>query len=441
MSNNRTVTINPPKMCQPIGAIYAYLGVHGCIPLVHGSQGCATYPRYNFCRHFREPAEVATTSLSEDAAVFGGAKNMIEAIKNIKSRIHPQLIGIVTTCLSETIGDDVGNIIKEFDNDNDGIDLIPASTPSYVGTHLTGFDNAVKALVDTLARKGEKSNGKINVITGLINPGDITEIKRLLKMMEVESIFLPDISETLNSPVKHSETHFPKGGTSKEEIIDSANSLGSIALCPVTGGAAAKSLLDKFAVPAVFGPTPIGVKNTDSFVRNVARLSGKKITEEVDRERGLLLDAMVDVHHYLSGKRIAVFGDPDIVAAVISFVAEAGMKPTVACTASSSPTFAQEIKAVAKEYDCEITVLEKSDLYAFHEAVKETDAEVLVGNSKGVDIAKDENIPIVRVGFPVYDRVGYFRYPIMGYHGSIRLLDLITNAILEHDYDDQQLQQ
>lgn len=167
----RSVTINPPKMCQPMGAILAYMGVHGCVPLVHGSQGCSTYPRYNIARHFRESAEVAVSSLAEDAAVYGGAKNLTEAIKNIRSRLNPAAIGICTTCMSETIGDDVKLIAKKASID-DKMRIFPASTPSYVGTHITGYDNALRTLVETLAVKGEPNN-KINIITGIINPGDI----------------------------------------------------------------------------------------------------------------------------------------------------------------------------------------------------------------------------------------------------------------------------
>ena len=442
MAKDRCVTINPIKLCQPFGAIYAYLGVHACTPLVHGSQGCATYPRYNFARHFREPAEVATSSLSEPAAVYGGAKNLVQAIKNVKARIKPEVIGVLTTCLSETIGDDVDSIIREFEGDEDGVTLVAASTPSYVGTYMTGYDNAVKALVQTLAAKSGQGNGKLNIMTGMINPGDIREIKHILHLIGVQGIFLTDVSETLNSPVQFPKPHFPQGGTTRREIVDSANSLGSIALCPVAGGAAAKFLERKFQVPAVLGPTPVGLKNTDTFVKNACRLAKKPVPAQLEKERGLLLDAIVDVHHYLFGRKVAVFGDPDIVTAVVRFSAEAGLKPVAACTATASRNFAAEIRAVEDEYECgQIVALEKSDLYELQQVMKQVGAEVLIGNSKGKDLAEDENIPLVRVGFPVYDRVGYFRYPIMGYNGSIRLLDMITNAILEHKYDQEKLHQ
>ncbi len=436
----RSVTINPPKMCQPMGAILAYMGVHGCVPLVHGSQGCSTYPRYNIARHFRESAEVAVSSLAEDAAVYGGAKNLTEAIKNIKSRLNPDAIGICTTCMSETIGDDVKLISKKALS-GDTMKIFPASTPSYVGTHLTGYDNALRTLVETLAVKGEPNN-KVNIITGIINPGDIREIKNMLRLMNVQSIFLSDISDTLDSPILPGghKPLLPEGGTKLSDIADSANSLGTIAICR-TAGSAATYLKNKFNVLSVLDPAPIGVASTDRFVQNVSRLSGKSIPYEITIERGRLIDSMVDVHHYMFGRKVAIFGDPDIVSSIVRFCAEAGMDPTVAMTATWQKDFSPDIKAVNSEYKTETEILEGTDLYEFHEVVKTHGAELILGNSKGKDIADDENVPLVRFGFPVYDRVGVYRYPIMGYNGSIYLLDQMTNAILGHRYDPDKLHQ
>lgn len=372
--------------------------------------------------------------------MYGGAKNLTEAIKNIKSRLNPEAIGICTTCMSETIGDDVKLISKKALQD-DPVKIFPASTPSYVGTHLTGYDNALRTLVETLAVKGE-TNNKINIITGIINPGDIREIKNMLRIMNVSSIFLSDISDTLDSPILPGghKPMLPEGGTSLSDIADSANSLGTIAICRAAGSAATY-LKNKFNVPAVLDPAPIGVTSTDRFVRNISRLGGASISPEIVIERGRLIDSMVDVHHYMFGRKVAIFGDPDIVSAIVRFCAEAGMAPTVAMTATRHKDFAPDIKAVNSEYKTDTQILEGTDLYEFHEVVKTHGAELIVGNSKGKDIADDENVPLVRVGFPVYDRVGVYRYPIMGYNGSIYLLDQMTNAILGHRYDPNKLHQ
>jgi nitrogenase molybdenum-iron protein beta chain len=342
--------------------------------------------------------------------------------------------------MSETIGDDVKLIAKKALTD-ETMKIFPASTPSYVGTHLTGYDNALRTLVETLAVKGEPNN-KINIITGVINPGDIRELKNMLRIMNVQTIFLSDISETLDSPILPGghKPLLPEGGTKLSDIANSANSLGTIAICR-TAGSAAVYLKNKFNVPTVLDPAPIGVANTDRFVQNICRLSGVQIPREIELERGRLIDSMVDVHHYMFSRKVAIFGDPDIVSAIVRFCAEAGMNPTVAMTATRHKDFAPDIKAVNSEYKTDTQILEGTDLYEFHKVVKTHGAELIVGNSKGKDIADDDNIPLVRVGFPVYDRVGVYRYPIMGYNGSIYLLDQMTNAILGHKYDPNKLHQ
>jgi len=66
----------------------------------------------------------------------------------------PDAIGIATTCLSETIGDDVRLYLDEYKKtrkDGPIPVLIHASTPSYRGTHMEGFHEAVRATVETLA--------------------------------------------------------------------------------------------------------------------------------------------------------------------------------------------------------------------------------------------------------------------------------------------------
>ncbi len=441
MAAGRSVVINPPRMCQPMGAILAYLGVRGVVPLVHGSQGCCTYPRYNIARHFKESAEVAVTSLSESAAVYGGAKNLTEAIKNIRGRINPEGIGICTTCMSETIGDDVRAIAKRAAIPGEAMKIIPASTPSYVGTHLTGWDNAVKALVETMAIKGEP-NGRLNVATGILNPGDIREIKSTLKLMGIDAIFLVDISDNLDTPIYPSleKPMVTRYGTTLAEIADTPNSFGTVAVCR-SQSAAAALLKNKFGVPAAIENAPIGVANTDSFVKNIAKLAHKPIPEELVVQRGRLVDAMVDVHHYAYGKKVGIAGDPDLVSGIARFCAEAGMRPVVALTATKSKGFVPEIKAINAEYGLDCQGIEGSDLYEFQEKLGETGCHLVLGNSKAKDVADDLRVPLVRFGFPVYDRVGTYRYPIVGYNGSIYLLDQMINAILGHEYDANKLHQ
>jgi nitrogenase molybdenum-iron protein beta chain len=101
------LSINPAKTCQPIGAMYAALGIHGCLPHSHGSQGCCAYHRSTLTRHYKEPVSAATSSFTEGSLGLRRPGQPAQAIDNIFTVYEPDVIAVHTTCLSETIGDDL----------------------------------------------------------------------------------------------------------------------------------------------------------------------------------------------------------------------------------------------------------------------------------------------------------------------------------------------
>ena len=195
---NTTGKINPAKTCQPIGAMYAALGIHGCLPHSHGSQGCCAYHRMHLTRHFRDPVLASSSSFTEGASVFGGAANLKTSIKNVFQIYNPEIMAVHTTCLSETIGDDLPNILKQSEIP-EGKHVIHVNTPSYQGSHITGFSGMVRAMVSYLAvADGEEKKNQLNVIPGFVNPGDMREIRRIVELLGVKTIMFPDTSDVLD---------------------------------------------------------------------------------------------------------------------------------------------------------------------------------------------------------------------------------------------------
>ena len=447
IKRDRNVVINPLVTCQPLGAMFAVAGIKRGLPLVHGSQGCSTFVRYSFSRHFREPSEIAVTSLHEDAAVFGGRRNLLSGIGNLTARFKPDLIGVISTCSSEIIGDDVEGFVKvakdemreKIGENADKVEVVSISTPSFVEDHFRGYDNGIKALVDNLSCDPTESNEKVNIIPGIVNPGDIREIKHIMGLMDTDGIILTDTSDTFDSPLRPSATQlkpfYPKGGTTVDEIRDVSNSLGTMSLCKYAGSAAT-SMEKKYNVPSTVGPIPIGVQNTDEFVRKLKKFTDSEVSDELLDERGLLVDSMADLSsRYLFGRKVAVYGDPDMVTGIARFVCELGMEPSVVCTGSTSKDFVEDMKQVARESDGPVEVLLGQDLRALELKIKEDPLDLMIGNSDGRLIAQDNEIPLIRAGFPVYDSAGYHRRPIVGYNGGINLIDRITNTIMEKYYD------
>ncbi len=144
-------------------------------------------------RHYKEPISAATSSFTEGASVFGGQANLVQAIDNIFTVYEPEVIAVHTTCLSETIGDDLPQIFDKAKKDGKvptGKTVLGAPTPSYVGSHVTGFSNMVKAMA-ALAEPSTKKNGKINLIPGWVEPCDMEEIKTARRYGRGENQPLP----------------------------------------------------------------------------------------------------------------------------------------------------------------------------------------------------------------------------------------------------------
>jgi nitrogenase molybdenum-iron protein beta chain len=435
--NKKFSVINPSKMCQPMGAIQALLGVNNTMPLIHGSQGCSTYMRFQLTRHFREPIEVASTSMSEKTVIYGGEFNLMKALKNITEKQSPSMIAVTSSCLTETIGEDMEGIIEKFKDANMDQDLpiiIPISTPSYVESHVEGYNRTIKALVEHLAIQS-KPNKKINIITGNISPADVKEVKNILNDLNCENIILTDTSENLDAPLTESALNLYKEGTKIEEIEDTANSLGTITLSKHMDSAATY-LQKKFGVKSISGPLPLGIENTDKFIGSLCELGELEVPESIIKDRGRLIDAMVDAHSYNYHRKVAIFGDPDFVSGMTRFTCEMGMTPSVLCTGTDSKRFTKDIENISEEKKVSPVILAGGDLYDMHREIKEVGADILIGNSYGASMAKEEDIPLFRVGFPIFDRLGAQRIFTLGYRGGINFVDQITNTLLDYYYDE-----
>jgi nitrogenase molybdenum-iron protein beta chain len=432
----RAVAINPTRACAPIGAMLANYGIHGAITINHGSQGCATYPRHQMARHFREPVEVATTSLSEKTTVYGGKGNLLAALQNIVNRFHPTMIMVCSTCLSETIGDDIPGVIDEFleKHPEVSIPILSVKTPSYIGNHTTGFTNFLNEVANVLPerrRKKGESNGKINLIPGWVNPGDIRELKHIVRELGLHGLWLTDYAETLDGGYYEPRPHFARGGTTVEELRSSSKSMATVAMQRYIGGEAARIYERRHGVPAHVLTMPIGLANTDALIDTLSAISGHPIPESLQVERARLLDALVDTHMFTTGLRVGLYGDPDLLEGLVGLVAEMGMTPAYVLTSGDANPWGERMVELTEELGVESEIILKGDLHELHKRIKARPVDLLIGHSKGKFIADAEQIPLIRLGFPVEDRFGYHRRAIVGYNGAISLVDEVTNVIFE----------
>jgi len=431
-------TQNACKVCAPLGACMVFKGVRGCLPFLHGSQGCATYIRRYMISHFREPVDIASSSFTEEDAIFGGSRNFMTGVDNSIRQYEPEVIGVATTCLSETIGENMIAMIRDTQKtlgEKGMPPLVHVSTPAYNGSHSEGFHAAVKALVVRFAAKDAPAPTlpTVNILPGMVSCADLRHLRSLAASFGLNAVILPDYSETLEGEAWEGYHRISPGGTSKEEIAAMGHSLATIELGhTLTRNESAGACLQKhFGVPLHALGKPTGMLASDRLMAALAEISGNKTPQSLLSERGRLLDAYVDAHKYLSGLAAFVIGEPDDVIAMSGFLKEIGVIPAL-CACGTSPN---DWKALLSDElgGLETTqVLAATDHNRIAEAARAAKPDFILATSKAAPLARTLGVPLVRAGFPVHDRFGPQRKLYTGYRGTQALFDEIVNAVIEH---------
>ncbi|NEX20015.1 nitrogenase molybdenum-iron protein subunit beta [Thiorhodococcus mannitoliphagus] len=442
------LTVNPAKACQPLGAVLCALGFEKTLPYVHGSQGCVAYFRTYFNRHFKEPVACVSDSMTEDAAVFGGQKNMFDGLENAKALYKPECIAVSTTCMAEVIGDDLNAFIGNAKKEGHIPQEFPtpfAHTPSFVGSHTTGWDNMFEGMqryftLNYMDDKVVGSNAKINIVPGFETYlGNYRVMHRMMKEMGVGYSLLCDPTEVLDTPAD-GEFRMYAGGTPLAEMKDAPNAIDTILLQPWQLPKAKKfsQITWKHEVPAL--NIPMGLEWTDEFLMKVSELSGKEIPESLAKERGRLVDMMTDSHTWLHGKKFAVYGDADFVLGTVKFLLELGAEPTHILCNHANKRWKKAVEQVLSEspYGAGGEVHIGKDLWHLRSLCFTDKPDFLIGNSYGKFIQRDTlhkgtefEVPLIRIGFPIFDRHHLHRMTTLGYEGAMYMLTTLVNAVLE----------
>jgi len=429
---------NPCKMCMPLGAVTAFYGIQKSMSILHGSQGCSTYIRRHMATHYNEPIDIASSSLTEEGTVFGGEQNLLLGLKNLIDIYHPEVIGVSTTCLAETIGEDVPAMIDKFYKQNplyQDIHIIPVNTPGYGGTQYEGYYQALYSILSNVKMDTSK-NEFINVILPPASPEDTRLIKKAFADFNIPIILLPDLSDNLDGEYRQEYHKLPAYGTSIDDITKMAGAKLTLELgCQVEKNSPGRYLEESYGVTCLSMELPVGLRDTDAFYKELAVIAGMTIPEEITRLRGRFLDAMIDSHKYSGEGRAVIYGDPSFAIATVRLCIENGVMPLVVATGSVSARLKlllkNQIDTLAEKYFVErYEILDDVDFKTLETLAVSLKANILIGNSDGRRIEELLHIPLIRRGFPIHDRVGGQRLKTVLYEGSMNFIEDIANGLL-----------
>lgn len=425
--SKKACSVNPLKMSQPIGGALAFMGLRGAMPLLHGSQGCTSFGLVLFTRHFKEAIPMQTTAMSEVATVLGGYENVEQAVLNIYNRTKPEIIGICSTGVTETKGDDVDGYIKTIREKNAAVAKLPiiyVSTPDFKDAFQDGWEKTVTRIVETMVdapkSAARRDPAKINVLPGChLTPGDLDELRTIIEDFGLEPTFLPDLAGSLDGHIPDDFTPTTIGGVGVEEISMMGQAGWTIAI-----GAqmqrAAEAMQKKTGVPFRLFERLCGLEANDALMEFLTEISGRPAPMKYRRQRGQLVDAMLDGHFHIGGRKLAVGAEPDLLNEIGGLLTEMGAQLRVAVTTTQSP--------VLERLPTEEVLI--GDLEDLENLAKSNDCDLMVTHSHGRQAASRLKIPFFRMGIPMFDRLGGGHQLMVGYRGARDLIFDISNLLM-----------
>ena len=99
-----------PRPNPIIAAMYTLRDLDADIIVMHGPAGCG----FMAARRLEEAGvRVMTTGMHENDLIFGAEEKLIRILKNVDGRFNPHLIGVVGTCASMIIGENLDGAVKK----------------------------------------------------------------------------------------------------------------------------------------------------------------------------------------------------------------------------------------------------------------------------------------------------------------------------------------
>lgn len=412
---DKPLQVNPFRLTQPMGAALAFLGIDRCMPLMHGGMGCTSFTKVFLTRHFCEPIAIQTTAVTDVTAILdGGDLSIVEAVKNITKKVTPSLIGLHSTGLTETKGDDLRGVASQVD-----YPLVYVNTTDYEGGLESGWGKTTRALIEQLVEPATATRADKAVLLPHVSmtPIEVEKLKEFIALFGYEVHALPDLSTSLDGHLGEKQSALSSGGIEVETIRELADA-GLVLSVGSSMQPSAAALLKKNPAMRHLQLNHVqGLAATDELVAALLETSGReKPPATVKRWRKRLQDAMLDSHFSLGQTRILLVGEPDFLAGTSELLREAGGKISLALASVDSP----QLDRIPAD---KVMVGDLEDAEMLQDAY-----DVIVGNCHCEALAHRFGKALVLRGYPSWEVVGTQLKNDLLYEGGAYFLCEVANA-------------
>ena len=395
---------NPRNGCALQGALQTVQEINGAVPVVHANAGCgvvnylanrtsgqsnSSYSGYS----------IPGTAVQDRHVIFGGASRLREQIKNTIKVVDGELYVILNSCESAMVGDDVDAMTREIVEQGEPVvDTLVAGFNG--GTHY-GYEHVLADIlksIDGVKKSEQQTDNKLINIFGIVpqkDPywqGNLEELSRILESvgLKVNTFFGND------------------GGVS--DLISAKNASLSIVFGR-WGELPAKVLEEKWNIPFIqFNSLPVLAEEEEELLSGIEEyipieeLKTEFIQKEKSYEQGYLKRIYEDIVEYDLDKRVVIVADELDAIGIAKQVKKifsgtiAGIVLTDALKKDEDHILdnSEILKNLAEK------VYKTSDQKDIEEIIKAIHPEVIIGSSLEKSVAKQENIPLIEVSYPVY---------------------------------------
>jgi nitrogenase molybdenum-iron protein alpha chain len=326
--------------CQLILALGIVRSFQNVVTIVHGPLGCASnnIGLAGFNKTSRalkgKPANDVIwihTNLDEADVINGGAEKLKNAILYAEAEYRPDVIVIGNSCVPGIIGDDIDSLVDEI-APQIGAKLVPVHCEGFRSRFVaSGYDAAyhglLKKLVDPPTRiesvlAGEESEAErlekirrensrtVNLLNvGSTSYGDEVELKRILTAMGLKVNVLPLFGHI-------------------DEIARMGEAALNVSICATHDDYLIGHLKERFGTPYVIDTLPIGIKNTNQWLRAIGQAMNliEETEKVIELETRQLLEALEPFRKTLAGKSVWVGGGETRIFTTAEFFQSLGMK-------------------------------------------------------------------------------------------------------------------
>jgi len=384
-----------------------------------------------FIQHFHEPVPLQSTAMESTTTIMGADGNIRTALTTLCQRSSPKAIVILSTGLSEAQGSDLTQALREFrelEPRFQHIAIVTVNTPDFYGSLENGYSALLESVIVQWMPEQPPTgmrNKRVNLLLShLLTPGDLELLRSYVEAFGLQPVILPDLSLSLDGHLANGDFHpVTQGGTSVRMIEQMGQSLSTITVGRSLNCAASLMAMRSRGLSLNL-PHLMTLEQVDSLVQHLQQISGREVPAWIERQRGQLLDAMIDCHTWLQSQRIALAAEGDLLVAWCDFAQSQGMVVGPVIAPVNQPSLAG--------LPVEQVII--GDLEDLQTQLDKQPVALLVANSHAASLAENNHIALVRAGFPLFDRLGEFRRQRQGYAGMRDTLFELANLMQQQHH-------